>query len=66
MTIIFFQVDESNPPFPRPTAHWWFGCPNVPAAFDSLGNVISAVPEHEHGFGHHDSDVSDIGFDAGK
>ncbi|XP_054736935.1 matrix metalloproteinase-14 isoform X2 [Anastrepha obliqua] len=30
-----FSIDAANPPFPRPSAHWWFGCKNVPS---STGN----------------------------
>ncbi|XP_055920666.1 matrix metalloproteinase-14 isoform X4 [Eupeodes corollae] len=32
-----FAVDSADPPFPRPSAHWWFGCKNVPSSFNSLG-----------------------------
>uniref|UniRef100_A0A7G3AQ15 Putative matrix metalloproteinase-19 isoform x1 n=1 Tax=Lutzomyia longipalpis TaxID=7200 RepID=A0A7G3AQ15_LUTLO len=51
-----FSVDAADPPFPRPTAHWWFGCKNVPASFGSLGT--DERPAHdEHGdssaFSHH-------------
>ncbi|XP_036669711.1 matrix metalloproteinase-14 isoform X5 [Drosophila suzukii] len=27
-----FAVDSATPPFPRPTAHWWFGCKNTPSS----------------------------------
>ncbi|CAL4067849.1 unnamed protein product [Meganyctiphanes norvegica] len=23
-----FRVDSADPPFPRPTGYWWFGCPD--------------------------------------
>ncbi|XP_059614020.1 matrix metalloproteinase-14 isoform X2 [Phlebotomus argentipes] len=51
-----FSVDAADPPFPRPTAHWWFGCKNIPASFGSLGT--DERPAHdEHGdnsaFSHH-------------
>ncbi|XP_018571216.1 matrix metalloproteinase-14 isoform X2 [Anoplophora glabripennis] len=26
-----FAVDVTNPPFPRSTAYWWFGCKSAPA-----------------------------------
>ncbi|KAJ8920934.1 hypothetical protein NQ315_015727, partial [Exocentrus adspersus] len=26
-----FAVDVTNPPFPRSTAYWWFGCKNAPS-----------------------------------
>ncbi|XP_037046819.1 matrix metalloproteinase-14 isoform X1 [Bradysia coprophila] len=55
-----FSVDDANPPFPRPTAHWWFGCSNVPSAFDSLGNVIASDNTDKET----DHDVGDIVFDA--
>ncbi|XP_059614019.1 matrix metalloproteinase-14 isoform X1 [Phlebotomus argentipes] len=57
-----FSVDAADPPFPRPTAHWWFGCKNIPASFGSLGNVI-ADPEHTHGA--HDVIDDDFLMDAG-
>ena len=25
-TPIYFQVDDADPPFPRPAGYWWFGC----------------------------------------
>ena len=25
-TICYFQVDDGDPPFPRPAGYWWFGC----------------------------------------
>ncbi|KAL7023987.1 hypothetical protein ACKWTF_012864 [Chironomus riparius] len=28
-----FAIDQADPPFPRPTAHWWFGCKNSPSQF---------------------------------
>lgn len=31
------QVDAADPTFPRPTAHWWFGCKNSPSQFS--GNM---------------------------
>ncbi|XP_065370544.1 stromelysin-3 isoform X3 [Calliphora vicina] len=29
-----FAVDSADPPFPRPSAHWWFGCKNTPSTTD--------------------------------
>lgn len=26
-----FAVDATNPPFPRSTAYWWFGCKSAPS-----------------------------------
>lgn len=26
-----FAVDVTNPPFPRSTAYWWFGCKSAPS-----------------------------------
>ncbi|XP_075169786.1 matrix metalloproteinase 1 isoform X2 [Haematobia irritans] len=26
-----FAVDAADPPFPRPSGHWWFGCKNTPS-----------------------------------
>lgn len=57
--IFFLKVDEANPPFPRPTAHWWFGCRNTPSAFDSLGNVQASETSN------HD-DVGDFYDQAGE
>ncbi|KRF97984.1 uncharacterized protein Dwil_GK21871, isoform C [Drosophila willistoni] len=34
-----FAVDTATPPFPRPTAHWWFGCKNTPSS--------TAVGDHQ-------------------
>ncbi|KPU76272.1 uncharacterized protein Dana_GF11910, isoform B [Drosophila ananassae] len=34
-----FAVDTASPPFPRPTAHWWFGCKNTPSS--------TAVGDHQ-------------------
>ncbi|XP_055380264.1 matrix metalloproteinase-2 isoform X2 [Condylostylus longicornis] len=31
-----FSVDQADPPFPRPSGYWWFGCKNVPSSFNSL------------------------------
>ncbi|XP_053675334.1 matrix metalloproteinase-14-like [Anopheles nili] len=42
-----FTVDPSDPPFPRPTAHWWYGCKNTPSTFNTLGNVrLQKSDEH--------------------
>lgn len=57
-----FQVDAADPPFPRPLAHWWFGCKNVPASFGSLGNVIA---DPEHSYSSHDDIDGDFLMDAG-
>ncbi|KAH8369608.1 hypothetical protein KR093_000278, partial [Drosophila rubida] len=35
------QVDTATPAFPRPTAHWWFGCKNTPS---STGNIVEEKP----------------------
>lgn len=45
--MLFFnsQVDQVDPPFPRPTAHWWFGCKNTPSSFNTLGNVKEVEEE---------------------
>ncbi|XP_030377643.1 stromelysin-3 isoform X2 [Scaptodrosophila lebanonensis] len=43
-----FAVDSAVPPFPRPTAHWWFGCKNTPsstAVGDHQTNDDPPVPE---------------------
>lgn len=41
-----FSVDEVNPPFPRPTAYWWFGCRNVPSTFGPLADTDDR-PAHD-------------------
>jgi matrix metalloproteinase-14 (membrane-inserted) len=51
-----FSVDQADPPFPRPTNHWWFGCANSPSLFS--GNLIE--PESNQS-----SDQIDDDFDAG-
>ncbi|XP_023162651.1 matrix metalloproteinase-14 isoform X2 [Drosophila hydei] len=43
-----FAVDTASPPFPRPTAHWWFGCKNTPsstAVGDNQSNDEPYEPE---------------------
>ncbi|CAO1439363.1 unnamed protein product [Diamesa hyperborea] len=50
-----FAVDAADPVFPRPTAHWWFGCKNSPSQFS--GNF--ELP------GRGSSDEIDDMFDAG-
>ena len=25
-TFFLFQIDNADPPFPRPAGYWWFGC----------------------------------------
>ncbi|XP_055920661.1 matrix metalloproteinase-19 isoform X1 [Eupeodes corollae] len=61
-----FAVDSADPPFPRPSAHWWFGCKNVPSSFNSLGNFISnsdeAVVDHNESSSY---DNDDLNYDAG-
>lgn len=34
-----FSIDQSDPPFPRPVAHWWYGCKNTPSTFDTLAGT---------------------------
>ncbi|XP_034477847.1 matrix metalloproteinase-14 isoform X2 [Drosophila innubila] len=44
-----FAVDTATPPFPRPTAHWWFGCKNTPsstAVGDHQSNDEPVEPEY--------------------
>lgn len=42
------QVDAADPAFPRPTAHWWFGCKNSPSQFS--GNIeLEQAHENEDG-----------------
>ncbi|XP_061497686.1 matrix metalloproteinase-14 isoform X5 [Anopheles gambiae] len=54
-----FTVDQSDPPFPRPTAHWWYGCKNTPSTFNTLGNVrLQKSDEHPY-------DIGDLAQDAG-
>ncbi|XP_035785461.1 stromelysin-3-like isoform X1 [Anopheles albimanus] len=46
-----FTVDQSDPPFPRPTAHWWYGCKNTPSTFNTLGNVrLEKSDDHPDGY----------------
>lgn len=45
------QVDAADPPFPRPSAHWWFGCKNSPSTFTNntpLGNVMLEEQDASH------------------
>ncbi|KAL5286123.1 Mmp1 family protein [Megaselia abdita] len=62
-----FSVDAADPPFPRPSAHWWFGCKNSPSTFTpSLGNVRVENEDASHRTT--SSDVIDdfAFFDAGE
>ncbi|XP_064541521.1 matrix metalloproteinase-14 isoform X2 [Drosophila montana] len=40
-----FAVDTATPPFPRPTAHWWFGCKNTPSSTAVGDNQSNDEPE---------------------
>ncbi|XP_049547028.1 matrix metalloproteinase-14 isoform X3 [Anopheles darlingi] len=44
-----FTVDQSDPPFPRPTAHWWYGCKNTPTTFNTLGTDERPAPDEYSG-----------------
>ncbi|XP_053689542.1 stromelysin-3 [Sabethes cyaneus] len=57
-----FAIDESDPPFPRPVAHWWYGCKNTPSTFNTLGNV-KAIKNDDVG---HDNDADDLILDAAE
>lgn len=61
LLINFFiiQVDAANPPFPRPTAHWWFGCKNAQASGEK-GNMF------EEQINSNSNIVEDTILDAGK
>lgn len=59
---VISQVDAANPAFPRPTAHWWYGCQNVASTFNNLG-MIQASEHIDHDS---DADVGDLVFDAGE
>lgn len=58
------KVDQADPPFPRPVAHWWYGCSNVPSTFSQSGNV--QVDPDRSDLNHNDNDVGDFGLGAGK
>lgn len=55
-----FSIDQSDPPFPRPVAHWWYGCKNTPSTFDTLGNVKAIKNEEVQ----HDNVADDLILDA--
>jgi len=38
-----FTVDRGDPPFPRPTAQWWFGCPQSNSFSKALEKADDAV-----------------------
>ncbi|XP_063700125.1 matrix metalloproteinase-14 isoform X2 [Culicoides brevitarsis] len=42
-----FTVDQADPPFPRPVAHWWYGCSNVPATFSQSAGNDYPSPAHD-------------------
>lgn len=49
------QVDAADPAFPRPTAHWWFGCKNSPSQFS--GNIELPAQDDDNGGYFGDSDA---------
>ncbi|XP_073813979.1 LOW QUALITY PROTEIN: matrix metalloproteinase 1 [Musca autumnalis] len=57
-----FAVDSADPPFPRPSAHWWFGCKNTPS---STGNIVDNSEEKDLPSSFSDYDNSESVFDAG-
>jgi len=63
--IISPQVDSATPPFPRPTAHWWFGCKNTPS---STGNIVEGSDNEfeQHSMIPHADDGNGDDFDAGE
>ena len=32
------QVDEADPPYPRPAGYWWFGCKSQSSSLRSSGD----------------------------
>ena len=38
------QVDDGEPPFPRPAGYWWFGCTN---AAQTLGELTLGSDPHD-------------------
>ncbi|SPP75687.1 blast:Matrix metalloproteinase-14 [Drosophila guanche] len=59
-----FAVDTATPAFPRPTAHWWFGCKNTPS---STGNIVEGSDseyEQHSMVSHADDGNSDFDLDA--
>ncbi|XP_049307228.1 matrix metalloproteinase-14 isoform X1 [Bactrocera dorsalis] len=59
-----FSVDAANPPFPRPSAHWWFGCKNVPS---STGNIIeNSYEPFLHSAYNNDENDESLQFEAGN
>merc|ERR1719295_372885 len=44
-----FRVDRGDPPFPRPTAQWWFGCPqsnNFSKALEKADDAVVALVQN--------------------
>ncbi|KAM7344269.1 matrix metalloproteinase 1 isoform 2-T4 [Cochliomyia hominivorax] len=61
-----FAVDSADPPFPRPSAHWWFGCKNTPS---TTGNIVDNSQEtelHESSFNDYDNDETLFDADLNK
>ncbi|XP_055602632.1 matrix metalloproteinase-14 isoform X2 [Uranotaenia lowii] len=50
-----FTVDQSDPPFPRPVAHWWYGCKNTPSTFDTLAGTDDRHPIDDYNSGNDSS-----------
>jgi len=66
LSLVFsYQVDTATPAFPRPTAHWWFGCKNTPS---STGNIIEdeALESEQRSQLNNDDGNGDIDLDAGE
>jgi len=46
-----FSIDRQNPPFPRVTAEWWFGCPRIQQLQQGLGGIETLNREEILGTG---------------
>lgn len=49
------QVDAADPSFPRPTAHWWFGCKNSPSQFSGSNSNMELNRENANDFLYEDA-----------
>lgn len=43
-----FSVDKANPPFPRSSAAWWFGCKAMSSDNEHGGLIASGLANDEH------------------
>ena len=51
-----FEIDRGDPPFPRPSGRWWFGCESADIKGESGSSLIQYGEDNEY-----DDDEDDYG-----